>query len=145
MIIRFRERFDLPVEEVFAYFRTPRDWARLYGLAGTVTERGDGWVAVPLASFPFPLVARNTAAEPNEFVHWVFRGFWRGEGEVRFSRANGQTVVEGYEQISIRWLGCLSPLAERWFLEQRFQSIWALGWQRLRKAQQAPLTARIAR
>ena len=138
MIIRFREQFDLPLEEVFSYFRTPADWARLYGLAGTVKDRGDGWVAVPLKSFPFPLVAKNTEVVPNERVHWDFRGFWRGEGEVRFSRSGDKTVVEGYECISVRWLGGLSALAERWFLEKRFQAVWSLGWQRLRKAERHP-------
>ncbi len=32
MIIEFQEEFSLPVEDVYAYFRTPADWARLYGL-----------------------------------------------------------------------------------------------------------------
>lgn len=135
MIIRFRETFDRPVEEVFSYFRTPRDWVRLYGLAGTVEDRGDGWVAVPLQSFPFPLVAKTTEAAPNEFVRWVFRGFWRGDGEARFSRVDDQTLVEGYERISIRWMGPLSAGVERGLLEQRFRSIWSLGWRRLRTAQ----------
>ena len=138
MFIRFREQFALPLDEVFSYFRTPGDWARLYGLAGTVVDRGNGWVAVPLKSFPFPLLARNTEARPNEIVCWVFRGFWRGEGEVRFCREDDKTVVEGYERISVRWLGPLSVLAERWFLERRFRSIWDLGWQRLHRAERRP-------
>lgn len=40
MLIRFRETFALPVEEVFSYFETPRAWARLYGLAGEVRFSG---------------------------------------------------------------------------------------------------------
>lgn len=42
MIIRFKHEFSLPVEEVFSYFQTPADWARLYGLAGDVTDLGGG-------------------------------------------------------------------------------------------------------
>ena len=34
MILRFRETFALPIGEVFSYFETPSDWARLYGFAG---------------------------------------------------------------------------------------------------------------
>jgi len=133
VIIRFHETFALPVEEVFSYFATPRDWARLYGFAGRIEDRGDGWVAVPLKAFPFPLVARNTSVEPNRSVRWTFRGFWRGEGEVRFSGDEKQVTVEGYEVISIRWLGVLSRIVERLFLERRFRAIWSFGWHRLRK------------
>lgn len=133
MLIRFRESFDLPVSEVFSFFETPRDWARLYGLAGEIEDRGDGWMAVPLRSFPFPLVARTTEIEPDKMVHWKFRGFWRGEGEVRFSGDTEHVTIEGFERISVRWLGFLSPLAERLFLERSFRSIWELGWRRLRK------------
>lgn len=133
MIVRFVERFDLPVDEVYSYFETPRDWARLYGFAGEIEDLGEGWTAVPLKSFPFPLVARNTLVEPGELVHWIFRGFWRGEGEVRFSGDNEHVVVEGFEEISVRWLGFLSPVVERLFLERRFRFIWELGWRRLRK------------
>lgn len=133
MLIRFRETFSLPVEEVFAYFETPRGWVRLYGLAGEVDDRGDGWVAVPLKAFPFPLVAKSVRIEPNEFVRWVFKGFWRGEGEVHFSVDGERTTLDGYEEISIRWLGPLSSVVEKLFLEKRFEAIWALGWRRLRK------------
>ena len=55
---------------------------------------------------------------------------------MRFYRTGRQTVVEGYEEISIRWLGILSTLIERLFLQRTFRSIWALGWRRLRKAEQ---------
>ncbi|MDH3524326.1 MAG: hypothetical protein OES32_12150 [Acidobacteriota bacterium] len=137
MRISFDERFDLPVKEVFSYFETPRDWTRLYGLAGRVEELEDGWFAVPLRRFPFPLVARNTRVEPERLVRWTFRGFWRGEGEVFFSETSGGVTVRGYEEISVRWLGPLSPLVEKLFLERLFRSIWKLGWSRLRKAEQA--------
>lgn len=131
----FHERFRLPVDYLYSFFRSPRDWPRLYGLVGDVQDRGDGWVAVPLKSFPFPLVARNTDAVPNELVRWTFRGFWRGEGEVRFYRDGEFTVLDGYERISIRWLGGLSAFVERLFLQRAFESIWNLGWRRLHKAE----------
>ena len=133
MIIRFEHEFSLPVEEVYSYFQTPADWVRLYGLAGEVKDLGEGWYAVPLKKFPFPLVAKNTVQRPNEVVRWVFRGFWRGRGEVRFTVRPEGVIVEGYEGIAVRWLFFFSPLIERLFLESSFQSIWQLGWRRLRK------------
>ena len=137
MIIRFQHEFSLPVEEVYSYFQTPADWARLYGLAGDVKDLGSGWYAVPLKHFPFPLVARNTEQKVNELVSWVFRGFWRGRGEVCFTESPTGVVVEGYEEISVRCLFFLSPLIERLFLEQSFRSIWEIGWHRLRKREAA--------
>lgn len=133
MILRFRHEFALPVAEVASYFRTPADWTRLYGLAGDVKDLGDGWYAVPLERFPFPLVAKNIEQRPNELVRWVFRGFWRGRGEVRFAPSPRGVVVEGFEEISVRWLFLLSPVVERLFLERSFRAIWEIGWHRLRK------------
>lgn len=133
MIIKFKHEFSLPAEEVYSYFRSPADWVRLYGLAGEVKDLGEGWYAVPLKSFPFPLVAKNTVQRPNEVVRWVFRGFWRGRGEVRFTEGAEGVVVEGYEEIAVRWLFFFSPLIERLFLESSFRSIWEIGWARLRK------------
>jgi hypothetical protein len=135
MIIQFKQQFNLPVDEIFSYFRTPADWTRLYGLAGEVKDLGEGWFAIPLKSFPFPLVAKNTLVEPGKRVRWVFRGFWRGEGEVVFEESNDHVTIEGYEKISIRWLFFLSPLVEKLFLERQFRGIWDLGWRRLRKAE----------
>lgn len=136
MRIDFQEEFRLPVSEVYSYFETPADWARLYGLAGQVEDRGGGWYAVPLANFPFPLVARNTVQEPERRVKWDFRGFWRGEGEVRFAEtSDGGTRVEGYEEVGVRPLMCLSPVVEKLFLERQFRDIWRLGWRRLRTFQ----------
>jgi hypothetical protein len=109
MRIEFREQFTLPVEEIFGFFRTPADWVRLYGMFGEVETRGDGWYAVPLQGFPFPLVARVTDSVENRLVHWTFRGFWRGEGEVRFESTPDGTRVDGFEEISVRWL--FLPLA----------------------------------
>jgi len=137
MIIKFQHAFSLPVEELYSYFQTPADWTRLYGLAGNVKDLGSGWYAVPLKRFPFPLVAKNTEQTVNEFVSWVFRGFWRGRGEVRFTESPTGVVVEGYEEISLRYLFFLSPFIERLFLERSFRSIWEIGWRRLRKREAA--------
>ena len=137
MIIKFQHEFSLPVEELYSYFQTPADWTRLYGLAGDVKDLGSGWYAVPLKRFPFPLVAKNTKQTVNEFVSWVFRGFWRGQGEVRFTASPTGVVVEGYEEISLRYLFFLSPFIERLFLERSFRSIWEIGWHRLRKREAA--------
>ena len=137
MIIRFKHEFSLPVEEVYSYFQTPADWTRLYGLAGNARDLGGGWYAVPLKWFPFPLVARNTELRANELARWVFRGFWRGRGEVRFTENPNGVIVEGYEEIAVRWLFFLSPLIESLFLERSFHSIWEIGWHRLRKREAA--------
>ncbi len=139
MRIDFDESFALPLDEVESYFRTPADWVRLYGLAGEVEDRGEGWIAVPLAGFPFPLVARTTLHEPGQRVRWVFRGFWKGRGEVRFAKTDtGGTRVRGFEEIAVRPLGPLSGVIERLFLERRFRGIWALGWRRLHASEHAP-------
>jgi len=138
MLLRFKEHIDLPPEAVYAYFRTPEDWVRLYGAFGEVERLEDGWRAVPLAHFPWPLVARITADEPARRVHWMFRGFWEGEGEVSFERSGeGGVVVEGWESIRPRGLRWLAPLAERYFLEKRFRAIWDVGFRRLRKLARA--------
>jgi len=133
MIIKFKHAFSLRVEEVYSYFQTPAQWVQLYGLAGEVKDLGEGWYAVPLKKFPFPLVAKTTVQIPNELVQWIFRGFWRGRGEVRFTKCPERVIVEGYEEIAVRWLFFLSPLIEYLFLERVFRSIWEIGWHRLRK------------
>lgn len=133
MMLEFDEFFTLPIDEVYSYFRTPADWTRLYGLAGEPRDLGGGWYAIALKHFPFPLVAKNTEQHPNELVRWVFRGFWRGRGEVRFSETADGVRVQGFEEIAVRPLYLLSPLFEWLFLEKRFRAIWALGWHRLRK------------
>jgi len=133
MLIRFAEELDLPVEEVYPYFRTAQDWPRLYGAFGEVVDRGDGWYAVPLRRFPFPLVARVTRDEPLECVRWEFGGAWRGDGEVRFTPTASGVAVQGYEEITLRPLGWLAPLVERLFLESRFTKVWESGWRRLRR------------
>lgn len=138
MRIEFSEPIGLPAGLVYQYFRTPADWVRLYGFGGAVVDRGDGWYAVPLHRFPFPLVARITAAEPDRLVRWEFRGFWRGAGEVRLVETQGGVRVEGFEEIGARWLPGVSWLLERLFMERAFRGIWALGWRRLRKQERLP-------
>lgn len=133
MRVEFDEFFRLPVEEVDRYFRTPADWTGLYGFAGATRERGGGWYAVNLARFPFPLVAKNTHREPNRCTRWVFRGFWRGEGEVLLEPEGDGVRVRGFEEISIRWLFGLSRFVERGFMRREFERIWSIGWHRLRK------------
>lgn len=133
MRVEFNEFFRLPVEEVDGYFRTPADWTRLYGLAGSTEDRGDGWFAVGLARFPFPLVAKNTYREPNRRTRWTFRGFWRGSGEVHLTPEADGVRVRGFEEISIRWLFGLSRFVERGFMRREFERIWSIGWHRLRK------------
>jgi len=131
--VEFDELFKLPVEEVDRYFRTPADWTGLYGLAGRTEERGDGWYAVSLARFPFPLVARNTHREPNRHTRWAFRGFWRGEGEVLLESEADGVRVRGFEELSVRWLFGLSRLVERGLMQREFERVWSVGWHRLRK------------
>jgi hypothetical protein len=133
MILRFNEDLPRPVDEVYGFFKTPSDWTRLYGSFGEVEDRGGGWWAVPLKSFPFPLVAKIVADEPGERVRWIFRGFWRGSGEIRFDPSPTGVRVEGFEEIAVRPLLFLSPIAEKLFLERRFLAIWNHGWRRLRE------------
>lgn len=133
MIVRFNEKFQLPIDEVYGYFRTPADWTRIFGFPGSARELDDGWYSVPLKIFPFPLVAKNTEEAPPTTVRWVFRGFWKGDGEIRLTQTDTGVLVEGFERIAIRRLGLLSPMVERLFLEKGFRRIWEIGWNRLRK------------
>ena len=133
MLITFAEEFSLPVADVYAYFRTPRDWPRLYGSFGEVKDCGGGWFAVPIRGFPFPLVAKVTSDVPLESVRWSFKGFWAGEGHVSFLPIPGGVSIQGYERISPRPLLWLAPLVERLFLEERFRKVWETGWRRLRR------------
>jgi len=133
MIIEFNERFNLPVEEIYSQFQTPADWTRVFGFPGDSKELGDGWYAVSLKNFPFPLVAKNIEQEPGKLVRWVFRGFWRGRGEVRFEETTDGVAIKGFEEVAVRSLFFLSPLFEKLFLERSFRAIWGVGWYRLRK------------
>lgn len=133
MLIQFDHEFDLPADEAYSYFRTPRDWPRLFGAFGPVEDRGQGWYAVPLRRFPFPLVARVTRDEPSSRVEWEFRGFWRGEGQVCFTPADHGVAIRGFERISVRPLGPLAPLVEGLLMRKRFEKVWEAGWRQLRR------------
>lgn len=133
MRIDFDERFSISAADAYSYFETPRDWTRLYGLMGEVADLGGGWYSVPLKKFPFPLVARNTFVDPGRLVRWTFRGFWRGRAEIRFTETDHGVRVDGFEEISVRYLGFLSPVVEKLLLERTFRGIWRSGWRRLRR------------
>ncbi|MCK5447661.1 MAG: hypothetical protein KAJ43_05925, partial [Gemmatimonadetes bacterium] len=81
MRVEFDEEFGVPVEQAYEYFRTPMNWPRLFGAFGEVEDRGQGWYAVTLRGFPFPLVTRITRDELLQSVEWTFEGFWHGEGQ----------------------------------------------------------------
>lgn len=133
MYLFFRERFDLPARQLFQYFKSPAEWAKLYGSANPTRVLKDDWYAVPLARFPFPLKARNVECVPEQRVRWEFGGFWRGVGEVNFEEADGTTVVEGFEYITPHGLWVAASLFEKHFMRTEFERIWALGWERIRK------------
>ena len=140
MLIQFDHEFDLPVEEAYPYFRTPKDWPRLFASFGEVEDRGQGWYAVPLHKFPFPLVAKITRDEPLSCVEWVFKGFWRGEGQVSFVATSRGVAIRGFERISARPLGWLAPRLEPLLLEKRFQRVWESGWRHLRREATSRIT-----
>ncbi len=133
MYIKFSEQFSLPVEEVYSKFQTPADWARVFGFPGDSKDLGEGWYAVSLKNFPFPLVVKHVVQEPDKLVRWIFRGFWRGQGEVRFARNADGVLVEGFEEIAVRPLFFFSVVLEKLLLERVFRKIWGIGWHRLRK------------
>ncbi len=103
MLITFSEQFTLPVEEVFSYFASPADWARLYGSTG-VRDLGSGWFAVGIKGFPFPLVAKSTEVETDRLVRWTFRGFWRGEGGFDSPRCPNACFLRAMNES--RFAGC---------------------------------------
>jgi len=131
MLIEFDREFAIPVEEAYSYFRTPPDWPRLFGSFGEVENRGQGWYAVPLRNFPFPLVARMTRDEPLNCVAWEFGGFWRGEGQVSFVAKGRGVAIRGFERISARPLGWLAPAVEPFLMQKRFEKVWESGWRKL--------------
>jgi carbon monoxide dehydrogenase subunit G len=134
MRIEFREEIPLPPAEVYAYFRTPGDWVRLFGTFGAVEDRGDGWYAVPMRRSPFPLVARITEDVAERRVAWELAGFWRGHGEVNLEPSGTGTVVTGQETVRIPRLLGAGTVVQRRVLEPRFRAIWDSGWRRLRRS-----------
>jgi hypothetical protein len=135
MYLQFKETFNKPVKELFPFFRTPADWAKLYGVVKPTKKLKDGWYAVPIKAFPFPLKARNVEMIENQRVRWVFGGFWSGVGDLTFYEQDGKTVIEGFEYIKPYGLYFLAGLFEKLFMIKEFKRIWAIGWHRLRKEQ----------
>ncbi len=133
MYLHFREEFDLPISDIFPYFRSPSEWAKLYGAVKPTRLLKDDWHAIPLKKVPFPLLAKNVECNHHESVRWIFGGFWRGVGEVNFSSENGRTIVEGFEYITPHGAWFLSSFIEKRFMEKEFARIWNLGWKRIRK------------
>jgi hypothetical protein len=132
MHFEFDETIQLPPDAVYDYFKTPRDWVRLYGAFGEVTDRGDGWFAVPMRRSPFPLIARMTVTEPDTRAAWDLRGFWKGHGDIHLEAVGDGTRIAGHETVNIpRMLG-LGPLLEK-RIEPQFVAVWESGWKRLRK------------
>ena len=133
MYLSFREEFDLPISDVFPYFKTPADWAKLYGMVKPSKILKNGWHSIPLKMFPFPLIAKNVVSDNGKQVRWIFGGFWRGVGEVNFLTENGKTIIEGYEYINPHGLWLFSSLFEKIFMQKEFARIWNIGWKRIRK------------
>jgi hypothetical protein len=133
MYFDFKEEFDLPISEIFPYFETPSDWAKLYGVVKPSKILSDNWHSIPLKAVPFPLLAKNVVSENQKRVRWIFGGFWRGVGEVNFSTENGKTVISGFECITPHGTWLLSSMVEKHFMEKEFIRIWNLGWKRIRK------------
>lgn len=133
MYLQFKEEFNLPVRDIFPYFKTPADWAKLYGTVKPSKVLKNEWHSIPLKMFPFPLVAKNVVSQNGKKVRWVFGGFWRGVGEVNFSAENNKTVIEGYEFITPHGFWLFSALFEKFFMEREFKRIWEIGWKRIRK------------
>lgn len=133
MYLQFKEEFERPLNEIYAYFKTPADWTRLYSCGEPVKKLKDDWYAVSLNKFPFPLVAKVVEDHGEKKVRWIFSRFWRGVGEVQFSRIDGKTIVEGYEYIVPHGLWIFAPLFEKYLLQKGFVEIWERGWRRLRR------------
>ena len=134
MYIEFKEAFDLPVNVVYPYFKTPIDWMNLYGKVKGSKNLKNGWQKIPLKNFPAPLIEKIIKDVPEKEVRYKFGGFWRGIAEIRFYEREGQTIVEGYEYITAHGFWLLAPFVEKHFMEKEFKRIWELGWERLRKS-----------
>lgn len=143
MIVRFDETFKLPLEDLTALFKTPADWVQVFGFPGETKDLGDGWYSVSLKHFPFPLKARNIEEKDGQLVRWVFRGFWHGYGEVRFSETEAGVNVKVIEEVAVHYLFFLSPLFERLILKRNFRRIWEVGWYRLHKREASNGAGRI--
>lgn len=133
MYLSFREEFDLPIGIIFPYFESPSEWGKLYGIVEPSKALKNGWHAIPLKKFPFPLVAKNVEYHHEKSVRWIFGGFWRGVGEINFNSEGNTTIVEGFEYIIPHGLWLISSLFEKHFMKKEFERIWSIGWKRIRK------------
>jgi hypothetical protein len=78
-------------------------------------------------------MVKNVEQKPNEFVRWVFRGFRRGRGKLRFLQKPTRRLRLGVRGNCSSVAVLFSPPIERLFLERRFNVIWEIDWHRLRK------------
>jgi hypothetical protein len=128
--VTMRLEFDvptaLPPEQVHDFFKTPLDWPRLFTAFRPAEARDDDWTTVPIRRLPLPLIARITTDEPDR-VAWDLRGFWQGDGEVRFHGSAEGTRVTGHEEIDVPHLLGIGRLIEKW-AEPRFALVWESGW-----------------
>jgi hypothetical protein len=135
MYLTFREEFNLSASDVFSYFASPREWVRLFGGHKPAKELADGWCSVPLKHFPMPLVARNVITETDHKARWIFRGFWRGVGEIKLIPTAKGVIVEGFEYITPHGLWVAAPLVEKMLMQKEFERIWGLSWEQLHEAE----------
>ncbi|MCC6796095.1 MAG: hypothetical protein IT366_13330 [Candidatus Hydrogenedentes bacterium] len=143
MRVDFNETFPVPLEQAFSYFPTPHDWVRIFAFDDRIIDRGNGWYTVGLKKFPISLVLRVDIVVPNERVHWIFGGIWRGEGDVNFSPAPNGTTIYGFEEVHIPHMLGIGPRLECRYLQRPFERLWESGWKKLRRANPArePLIA----
>lgn len=112
MLIEFDERFDLPVDQAYSYFKSPEDWPRLFAAFGHVTKRIDGWYCeVPryksfLDADELILMAKQFALPESELAALAAKmPEWReSEGGVEggrvfgWSASNPQSKYDWYEE-----------------------------------------------
>lgn len=139
MHLDFDETFPITPAEAYRWCETPQNWPGLFGAFTKVTDRGDGWYAVWIRHTPLPLITKITVAIPHERVAWDFRGFWRGDGALRFAETPAGARITGHETITIPGPRLVAEPLER-SLEPGFAAVWESGWRRLRKgaAKQGP-------
>jgi hypothetical protein len=138
MYLTFREEFSLQANEVFSYFASPKEWVRLFGSHKPAKKLTDDWYSIPLKNFPMPLVAKNVVTQADHKVRWIFRGFWRGVGEIEIKPAAKGVVIEGFEYITPHGLWAIAPFVEKTIMQKEFERIWTVSWKRLRKTEQNP-------
>lgn len=136
MLIQFNEEFELPIKQVFSYFKDPACWVKLYGEVAPVRQSKNGWWIIALKGFPFPLKTKVVFFEKEKRVRWIFSGFWRGIADIEFQEISSEppkTQVTGFEYIIPFGLWAAESFASNFFMQKQFENIWAMGWKRLRK------------